>query len=187
MGWRRRRPDREAAGSLWPPERGPLWVSVAPARIRFANSRCRPGGGRLLQHEFAEILELSSERRIRAIVDEKPEFQADAITLNWRPIGNPHPLVVQVDHDVVFSEVGRSGVLCTLPQSQRRASADPAPVPDSEKTNCQKARQSSYSEHANALLYLDARRLLKIRQSFEGEQQLLAHLPAGGSEVLAKF
>jgi len=67
--------------------------------------------GRLLEHESAEILQLSTQRRIRAVVDEEPELHADSIVLNWRPVGDPHSLVIHINQDVISSEVGRSTVL----------------------------------------------------------------------------
>jgi hypothetical protein len=41
----------------------------------------------LLEYESAEILELITQRRIRAVVDEEPELHADLIVLDWRPVG----------------------------------------------------------------------------------------------------
>ena len=67
--------------------------------------------GRLLEYESAEILQLITQRCIRAVVDEEPELHADSIVLNWRPVGDPHSLVIQINQDVILSEAGRSSVL----------------------------------------------------------------------------
>ena len=77
------------------------------AQVADADVRSR----RLLKHESAEILQLGTQRRVRAVVDEEPEFKAGSIILNWRPVGNAHSLVLEINQDIIWSEVGRSSVL----------------------------------------------------------------------------
>ena len=74
-------------------------------------------GGRLLKHESAEILQLCTQCRIRAIVNENPKLQADSIVLNWRPVGDPHSLVIHINQDIIaICEVGERP--SALPRSQ---------------------------------------------------------------------
>src|SRR5882724_11096061 len=88
---------------------GRLLLHLHGSVAQVANADLR--SGRLLEHESAEILQLSTQRRIRSVVDEEPELQADSIVLNWRPVSDLHSLIIQIGQDVISSEVGRSTVL----------------------------------------------------------------------------
>src|SRR5579859_4358326 len=81
-------------------------------------------GGRLGIDELLDVLQLRTETRARAVVDQNKEFEGAVVPRRWRPFGDLIAVLAFVHHHIIPVDHGDVGTMLRLDRDyQARLSA----------------------------------------------------------------